>query len=151
MSHNNALHNAAKEGNLSEVQILVRNFDINAKGQHGGTALYWAAREGHTEIVKLLLTLNADVNIPDVSVLIMTYVHLISRYSNTSNTSSSSTPIHFSPTVLPVQRCWCSLQNQEMTALTYAAHEGHNEVVLELMAHPAININHVMVSFTSNK
>ena len=68
MSHNNALHNAAKEGNLSEVQILVRNFDINAKGQHGGTALYWAAREGHTEIVKLLLTLNADVNIPDVSI-----------------------------------------------------------------------------------
>ena len=103
MSQNNALHNAAKGGNLSEVQILVRNFDINAKGQHGGTALYWAAREGHTEIVKLLLTLNADVNIPDVSILKMTYVHLLYNA-----TSIHPTHLHLSPISISRQPCFLS-------------------------------------------
>ena len=63
----NALHNAAKAGNLAEVRSQVRNFDINARGVDGLTALCYAAWKGHTEVVKLLLTLNADVNIPDVS------------------------------------------------------------------------------------
>ena len=69
MSDNNALHTAAKEGNLVEVQSQVSNFDINAKGEEAATALYWAAREGYLDVVKLLLTLNADVNIPNVSTL----------------------------------------------------------------------------------
>ena len=66
MSSDNALHTAAKNGNLVQVQSQVRNFDINAKGEWGGTALYWSARNGHHVIVKLLLTFNPDVNIPDV-------------------------------------------------------------------------------------
>ena len=65
--NNNALHTAAKAGNLAQVQSLVHNFDINIKGEEGKTALCWAAREGHTDVVKLLLTFNPDVNIPDVS------------------------------------------------------------------------------------
>ena len=65
MPDNNALHNAARNGNLAEVRSQVRNFDINAKGESGRTALYWAVKEGHTEAVKLLLTLNADVKIPN--------------------------------------------------------------------------------------
>ena len=64
---NNALHTAAQSGNLVEVQSQVSNFDINAKGQYDGTALYWAAKQGYPDVVKLLLTLNADANIPDVS------------------------------------------------------------------------------------
>ena len=31
--------------------------------QHGNTALYWAAEEGHVEVVKLLLQKTADVSI----------------------------------------------------------------------------------------
>ena len=77
MPDNNALHYAAKAGDLPQVQSQVSNFDINAKGEYAGTALYWAARQGRTEVVKLLLTLNADVNIPDVSTLKMIPVHLI--------------------------------------------------------------------------
>jgi Ankyrin repeats (3 copies) len=69
MPDNNALHIAAKNGNLAEVQAQVKNFDINAKGKDGGTALYWAAREGKTEVVKFLLTFNPDVNLKDVSIL----------------------------------------------------------------------------------
>ena len=69
MPDNNALHTAAKSGNLAEIRSNVSKFDINAKGEDGGTALYWAARYGHTDVFKLLLTKNPDVNIPDVSIL----------------------------------------------------------------------------------
>ena len=61
MPNDNALLTAAKHGNLADVQSQV---DINAKGEEDGTALYWAARRGRTEVVKLLLIYNPDVNIP---------------------------------------------------------------------------------------
>ena len=78
MPNNNALHSAAKIGNLAEVQSQVSNFDINAKGEKDGTALYWSAREGSADVVKFLLTFNPDVNIPDVRrTLKMISVHLI--------------------------------------------------------------------------
>ena len=77
MPDNNELHIAAVGGDLEQVQFHVRNFDINAKGEDGGTALYWSARNGHAEVVKLLLTFNADVNIPDVSLSKRKSVHLI--------------------------------------------------------------------------
>ena len=69
MPENNALHIAAKAGNLAELQAQVNNFDINAKGEWDKTALLLAASEGKTEAVKLLLTYNPDVNITDVSIL----------------------------------------------------------------------------------
>lgn len=62
---NNALHIAAKEGNLAEVQSQVSNFDINVKGEDGVTALYLAANNGSIKVVELLLALDADVNIPN--------------------------------------------------------------------------------------
>ena len=69
MPDNNALHDAAKDGNVAEVQAEVGKLDINAKGEDDGTALYWAARKGRTEAVKLLITCNPppDVNLADVS------------------------------------------------------------------------------------
>ena len=75
---NNALHIAAKAGNVVEVQAQIGKFDINAKGERERTALCRAAFEGHTEVVKLLLTLNPapDVNLPDVSTPTMMSVHL---------------------------------------------------------------------------
>ena len=81
MPDNNALHAAAKDGNLVEVQAQVSNFDVNAKGQNCVTALVWAARRGHTEVVKLILTYNPDVNIPDVSILkMMVTCHPLCNY-----------------------------------------------------------------------
>ena len=65
--NNNALHTAAERGSLKHVQSQVSNFDINAKGDKNETALLKAARKGHTEVVKLLLTFNPDVNITNVS------------------------------------------------------------------------------------
>ena len=77
MRNNNALHIAAKGGDLVEVQSQVGNFDINAKGEEGRTALYWSAREGHAEIVKLLLTFSPEVNATDVSTLSLKLIYLI--------------------------------------------------------------------------
>ena len=77
MPDDNALHIAAKGGDLVEVQSQVANFDINAKGEDGGTALYWSARNGFADVLKLLLTFNPDVNIPDVSTFNMKSDHLI--------------------------------------------------------------------------
>ena len=77
MPDNNELHIAAKKGDLEQVQFHVRNFDINAKGEKGQTALIIAAENGHAEVVKLLLTFNPDVNIRDVSPFKMKSVHLI--------------------------------------------------------------------------
>ena len=77
LSGDNALHTAARRGNLVEVRSQVRNFDINAKGFEDGTALYGAAEKGHADVVKFLLTFNPGVNIPDVSTLKMTSVHYL--------------------------------------------------------------------------
>ena len=77
METDNELHTAAGKGNLAEVQAQVGNFDINQKGRYGETALFKAADKGRTEVVDLLLTLNADVNIPSVSTQTMISVHLI--------------------------------------------------------------------------
>ena len=75
MPDNNALHTASKEGDLVETQSQVSNFDINAMGEYDETALVQAAENGYTDIVKFLLTLKADVNIPSVSTLKMMPIH----------------------------------------------------------------------------
>ena len=74
----NELHIATKGGDLVQVQSFVGNFDINAKGENDETALIIAAQAGYADIIQLLLSLNADVNIPNVSALKMISTHLIS-------------------------------------------------------------------------
>ena len=57
------LINAAGEGDLSSVKALLDDkADVNAKNNHGGTALMAASSHGHKEIVELLLAKGADVN-----------------------------------------------------------------------------------------
>ena len=98
MPDNNALHNAAQNGNLAGVQSQIRNFDINTKGEFDQTALIkatdhylsgvrdeWAAQCERVEVVKLLLKSNADVNTTDVSKPTMLSVHL-SCFSHTLHT-----------------------------------------------------------------
>ena len=72
----NELHDAAREGDLAKVQSLIHKRNINAKGICDQTALVKAAAGGRTEVVKLLLTRNANVNIPDVSTLKMKSNHI---------------------------------------------------------------------------
>ena len=59
------LHYAASVGNLSAVELLsnARPEMINAKGNNGQTALYFAAENGHLESVSYLLSHGADPSI----------------------------------------------------------------------------------------
>ena len=52
------------QGNLSQVQsLLTKGEDVNVQGEvKGETPLYMAARNGHTDIVKVLIAAKADVN-----------------------------------------------------------------------------------------
>ncbi len=59
-----ALLNAAKNGDLAQVQVLLNeDADVNAKDKNHKTALMWAAVKGHTDVVKLLLDSGASVHI----------------------------------------------------------------------------------------
>jgi len=65
MQPNIALNEAAKHGDLKAAEdALRRGADPNAVIENW-TPLFWAAQEGHTEIVDLLLDAGADVNFSD--------------------------------------------------------------------------------------
>lgn len=42
--------------------ILLQNAEINLADSNGDTAIHWAAREGHSHIVRLLYEHGADVD-----------------------------------------------------------------------------------------
>jgi Ankyrin repeats (3 copies) len=58
------LWRAAESGDLNElVAILARDVDVNARNEHGMTALMRAANNGHAAVVRALLERGADPNI----------------------------------------------------------------------------------------
>ena len=116
MSSNNALHTAAKAGNLAQVQSLVHNFDINAKGDEDKTALCWAAQERKIGVVKLLLTFHPDVNIPDVRTLKMLSVRY---FSLTLTLTLFSFRLHFLPPFLYLSMCFFCFFFYSKTALRH--------------------------------
>lgn len=61
----NELMKCAADGNVVRVQELLafRAMNVNARSATGSTALFYAARNGHTEIIELLLQAGADSSI----------------------------------------------------------------------------------------
>ncbi|HCO95235.1 MAG TPA: hypothetical protein DIU00_15005 [Phycisphaerales bacterium] len=58
------LHEAAKSGKIADVKSFISKCaDVNAKDASGRTALHYAARNGHKEIVEVLLEHGVDVNV----------------------------------------------------------------------------------------
>ena len=162
---NNALHTAAKAGNLVEVQAEVHNFNINAKGDLDRTALCWAARNGKTDVAILLLSYNPDVNIPDrdgstawmwavlngltdvVLALIENpsiNVNLVDRYGESAITLAvrqGHTDVALALIATPSIDVNHANQYGQ-SALIHAAQKGHTTVALSLIAKPSINVNH---------
>ena len=65
-SKNKKLSNAARDGKFDDVRRWCleneETVDVNGKDNHGWTALHWASRSGHYDIVELLLTHGAEIN-----------------------------------------------------------------------------------------
>ncbi|KAK3984418.1 hypothetical protein QBC44DRAFT_301381 [Cladorrhinum sp. PSN332] len=63
------LFSAAKKGDEAVVELLVGTgkVDINTQDSIGATALHWVAREGHKEVISLLLKSAANVEVEDRS------------------------------------------------------------------------------------
>jgi ankyrin repeat protein len=60
--HLAAVHNTAAVRGL-----LAAGLSVNARGEHGGTALHWACWKGYADLVKLLLDYHATLDIKDQS------------------------------------------------------------------------------------
>ncbi len=55
---------AARDGDIATVRKYIGSGgNVNALNPYGGTAIMFASRAGHTEIAKLLINANADLNI----------------------------------------------------------------------------------------
>lgn len=60
------LREAATRGDLAQVKALLdAGTDVNAATEYGATALSYAADKGHAEVVKLLLSRGAKVDVTD--------------------------------------------------------------------------------------
>ena len=58
-----SIHDAAREGNLQEVQRLINEgVDVNSKAEDNQTPLHYASWHGHFEVAKLLLANGANIN-----------------------------------------------------------------------------------------
>ena len=68
-TNNNALIEAARNGDLEEVTMLIKKGAlINYQTDYGYTALMWASDNGHAKIVKYLIEKCADVELSDTDI-----------------------------------------------------------------------------------
>jgi len=60
-------HLAAVHNTKAVRSLLKAGLSVNARGEHGGTALHWACWKGYADLVKLLLDNHAALDIKDQS------------------------------------------------------------------------------------
>ncbi len=119
------LHDAAQKGDLEQVKKLTADgffskpVDINEKDWHGWTALMWAAKEGHLEVVSYLVEKHNNLNEK-------------ARKSDKKEFFSSSSWFGFTPP-FGIDEDSHSYQNGGGTAFIIAAGAGHLEVVRYLI------------------
>ena len=59
---------AARRGRADAVRVMAAvGFDVAWEHPNGGTALHWAAWQGHADVVRLLVQLGAPVNVRDTT------------------------------------------------------------------------------------
>lgn len=63
ISDNEVFEQSLTDSSSKDMVSKVNRLNINAQPDHGGTALHHAAAYGHVEVIKLLLSLGADIDI----------------------------------------------------------------------------------------
>jgi hypothetical protein len=122
---------AAMTGNIQTVTDLLKNkvnVDTRAK-ENSWTALIWASRRGHTDIVKLLLDNGANVNFTPYSGV--SALHLASKYGHTDIVKL----------LLNRQSNVNAKTAGGFTALITASEQGNIDIVTLLLQEPLIDVN----------
>lgn len=120
------LHEAAKAGSLTEVQLLLDNgAAITARDNKGWTPLHWAAFRGHESVVLLLLEKGQDVNMKNIAG--RTALHLAAR---NGHDAVAGLLIQKNAAVTEKDDC-------DVTALHLAAHSGNTRLVRRLLMNGA--------------
>jgi ankyrin repeat protein len=158
-----ALHSAAGCDDKDCIELIARKVSVNAADDEGTTALMIAANYGHTECIKTLIRLGADIEAKDhegINALVYTIMGnklecmnlLIEEYQVTIEATTNNS---FSALIMAAQfgrlNCLKSLLDHGAqidaatnkdgnTALIVAASYGNNKIVRELIARGA-NVN----------
>lgn len=160
VSANEALLQAASDGDLATVQSLLGNHvDVNYRRADGSTPLAWAVYEGHAPVVDALLDAGADVNAANdygVTPLSLTCTDGNSDLAEKLLAAGADPDIAKRNGETPLMTCSGagavravgkllrhkakinSVENEKgQTALMWAAAEGHPEVIALLAKHGA--------------
>ena len=65
---------AIKNNNISELQSIISNNNVNDSDNGSWSSLMWAANEGHIEVVELLLDKGANVHHSDIGPFCVVFV-----------------------------------------------------------------------------
>jgi ankyrin repeat protein len=144
------IHWGARDGNLSMVEALIKDdpdLVLSKDGSYGRTPLHWASINGHTDIVALMLTKKADINVKDNHG--RTPLHYAA--SNILFTSEESAVIYNVEGMKEVAKLLLAKKadvnvrdNDGRTPLHYAAHDGRLDMVELLL------VNNAMVNAKDN-
>jgi hypothetical protein len=115
----NPLIKSAFKGYIHEVKTFIeRGADVNSQNKDGWTALIAAASKGHTEIVKILLAKGADVN------------DSRAKEGFTALMAAATWGHSDTAKVLIAEGADINAKTSAgITALKYADHQGHTEIV----------------------
>ena len=163
-AYNKIFVEAARDGNLANVQDLIAAGIINVDFMHEGyTALVWASARGHVPIVKELLAANANVNLVDnmgrTALMVASardHAHIVRELLAIPNievdkkgehgytaliNASSNGYLYIVKQLLAAGAKVNVADNNGGTALLYASRWGHTTVVQQLLAEPGVIID----------
>jgi ankyrin repeat protein len=124
---------AAERGDAAQIRRLIAaGVDLNERDRSGYTALVWAARNGDTEVAKVLIEGRADMNARDCAVNGWTpLMHAIHK----NNNEMARLLIERGADVnAKAGKCSDKLIEEGATALHHAAAEDNTEIVRALLA-----------------